>query len=631
MASYAGDAASEAAVAVAVAGDDSRSRRAVRWAAEHLVPHAHRVVLVHVIPAITSIPSPSGERVPVGRIGRDLVEMYVQDQKSKAQQVFFPFRGLCGTRNVETVVVEGENPAAALLKYVSDSGTKNLVLGSSSNWFRRVIKGPDVSTTLLKFSQISCNLFVVSHSKLIMKFVNQSVSKDPISTTGILTVSQKAFDQRRLGVQKSPVSDANSKTFLCGRDHEEGELVTYRRKPDFLACFKDTSSDKSSTEVINLKKLQNALAMYIQVCDDLVHTKKKVQLLYAECSQAENKLKEVKEAKQMVSPETVETIDSYFVKSNWRRRYSKYEIEVATDNFSEDKKIGEGSYGNVYKCNLDHTPVAIKVVLHDAWHKKEQFMREVEILSQLHHPHLVLLLGDCPENGCLVYEFMEKGSLEDQLFSKNSKRPLPWIIRFRILYEVACGLAFLHSNKPEPIVHRDLKPGNILLDKNYVSKIGDVGLAKLLSDVVPDGLTEYRETVLAGTFYYMDPEYQRTGTIRPKSDLYAWGVIALQLLTGKHPNGLIVSVENAIKEGNFSDVLDKSIRDWPLAEAERLAELALECSRLRCRDRPNLDSEILPELEEILNKAHTYFKLRQHNKDVPKHYICPILKVKNSN
>lgn len=240
---------------------------------------------------------------------------------------------------------------------------------------------------------------------------------------------------------------------------------------------------------------------------------------------------------------------------------------------------------------------------------------------------MVSLLGVCPESGCLVYEYMENGSLEDQLFNRKNCPPLPWFIRFRIIFEVACGLAFLHGNKPDPIIHRDLKPGNILLDKNYVSKIGDVGLAKLMSDIVPDSITAYKETILAGTWYYMDPEYQRTGTIRPKSDVFALGLIALQLLTGKQVRGLIILIENAIEDGTFADILDKSVSDWPLIEAEKLAKIALRCSRLRCRDRPDLESEILPELEEMLNMANVCLKLKQHNVFAPGHFLCPILQV----
>ncbi|PNX59579.1 U-box domain-containing protein 35-like, partial [Trifolium pratense] len=126
---------------------------------------------------------------------------------------------------------------------------------------------------------------------------------------------------------------------------------------------------------------------------------------------------------------------------------------------------------------------------------------------------MVLLLGACPEYGCIVYEYMANGSLDDCLFRRGKAPPLPWQLRFQIAAEIATGLLFLHQNKPEPIVHRDLKPGNILLDRNYVSKIGDVGLARLVPPSVQDTVTQYYMTSTAGTFCYIDPEYQQTGML----------------------------------------------------------------------------------------------------------------------
>lgn len=252
---------------------------------------------------------------------------------------------------------------------------------------------------------------------------------------------------------------------------------------------------------------------------------------------------------------------------------------------------------------------------------------QVEILSQLHHPNLVLLIGFCPEIGCLVYEYLENGSLEDQFFNNKKHQPLHWFLRFRIIFEVSCGLAFLHGRKPEPIVHRDLKPANILLDKNYVGKIGDAGFAKLISDLVPDWQTEYTDTIVAGTMYYMDPEYQQTGTVRPKSDLFGLGIIILQMLTGKRPNGLIVSVENAIKSRSLQYILDRSQTDWPVAEAEMLAKLGLRCTALKCRDRPDLGLEVLPELEEILHRVASNVNMRNPTSRAPSHFICPITQV----
>lgn len=141
----------------------------------------------------------------------------------------------------------------------------------------------------------------------------------------------------------------------------------------------------------------------------------------------------------------------------------------------------------------------------------------------MRHPRIVLLLGACPENGSLVYEYMENGSLEDHIFRRKGRTPLPLSSRFRIAFEVACGLAFLHSAKPDPIVHRDLKPGKILLDRYYVSKISDVGLSKIISDAVADNITEYRDTVVAGTLYYVDPEHAITGTLLTEiRSLFFW-------------------------------------------------------------------------------------------------------------
>lgn len=255
------------------------------------------------------------------------------------------------------------------------------------------------------------------------------------------------------------------------------------------------------------------------------------------------------------------------------------------------------------------------------------FFQQIEVLSQLSHPHILQLLGACPERGCLLYEYMENGSLEDHIYQKTTKHHLPWSTRFRVLFEVACALAFLHNSKPDPIVHRDLKPGNILLDRNFVSKIGDVGMAKLITDMVPDNVTEYKDSILAGTMYYIDPEYHRTGTVRPKSDLYAFGIIILQLLTLLNPKGIIEKVELAISRGNLVDVLDDSISDWPLMEAEELALLGLKCCSPRCRDRPDLDMEILPVLKKLCEVGDTSRKIGGNNNDVPSHFYCPIVQV----
>ncbi|CAN0918541.1 U-box domain-containing protein 52 [Linum grandiflorum] len=281
------------------------------------------------------------------------------------------------------------------------------------------------------------------------------------------------------------------------------------------------------------------------------------------------------------------------------RKYTIEEIEAATEKFKQSFKIGEGGYGPVYKGRLDHTPVAIKVLRPDAAQGKKQFQQEVEVLSCIRHPHLVLLLGACPEYGCLVYEYLENGSLEDRLLRKDNTHPIPWRKRFDIAAEIATGLLFLHQAKPEPLVHRDLKPANILLDRNYVSKISDVGLARLVPPSVADSVTQYYMTSAAGTFCYIDPEYQQTGMLTTRSDVYSLGIMLLQIVTAKPPMGLAHHVARAIEKGTFPDMLDQSILDWPLDQALEFAKLALKCCELRKKDRPSLASVVVPELNRL--------------------------------
>lgn len=223
---------------------------------------------------------------------------------------------------------------------------------------------------------------------------------------------------------------------------------------------------------------------------------------------------------------------------------------------------------------------------------------------------MVLLLGACPEFGCLVYEYMANGSLEDRLMRQGNTPTIPWQHRFRIAAEIGTGLLFLHQTKPEPLVHRDLKPANILLDRNYCSKISDVGLARLVPPSVANNVTQYRMTSTAGTFCYIDPEYQQTGMLGVKSDIYSLGVMLLQIITAKPPMGLTHHVERAIEKGTFEEMLDPTVHDWPVEDALSLAKLSLKCAELRRKDRPELSTVILPELNRLRCLAEDSLKFQ---------------------
>lgn len=308
------------------------------------------------------------------------------------------------------------------------------------------------------------------------------------------------------------------------------------------------------------------------------------------------------------------------------KEFTWEEIESATSSFSDQLMIGMGANGVVYKASFRNTTAAVKILHSNEGQGTNQFKQELEILGRIRHPHLLLLLGACDDRGCLVYEYMENGSLEDRLQCKDKSPPLPWHYRYRIAWEVASALVFLHSSKPDPIIHRDLKPANILLDSNFVSKIGDIGLSTLLPSMDTSMSTRYKDTAPVGTFFYIDPEYQRTGQVSLKSDTYALGVVILQLLTGKPPMGITYIVETAMESGSLADVLDSGAGQWPMKETQELALLGLNCAELRRKDRPDLKDQVLPVLEQLKGFADKAWDLAHHVSSVPPgHFICPIL------
>ncbi|GJP48983.1 hypothetical protein CLOM_g8252 [Closterium sp. NIES-68] len=298
-----------------------------------------------------------------------------------------------------------------------------------------------------------------------------------------------------------------------------------------------------------------------------------------------------------------------FVEHTWE------EMKACTDNFSDARKIGEGGFGTVFLGTLHHTPVAVKVLKSRDHHKvQNEFRQEVAVLSRIQHPHVVMLLACCSSHFCLIYEYMAGGSLDERLRCAKGCSPLLWHSRLRIAAEVASALLVLH-NRPVPIVHRDLKPANILLDKNLVAKLADVGLARLMpaaDDSSGNGnavmRTYARESVAVGTFAYMDPEFQRTGEYGPKSDVYALGIVLLDLLTGLRPNAF-EGLEDAVDdedEDALAALLDKTAGDWPVPLAMEIAKMALKCSEMRRRSRPDLATVVMPVLEkarEIASKV----------------------------
>ncbi|TKY49847.1 U-box domain-containing protein 35 [Spatholobus suberectus] len=390
--------------------------------------------------------------------------------------------------------------------------------------------------------------------------------------------------------------------------------LSKRRSEETMKMKEIIAKEEKAKELAKLEKEK-----YQDASREAAYLKESAEREAAERKETELKAIRAAKEKEKLEDALSGTMPQY-------RKFTWDEIVSATSSFSEDLKIGMGAYGIVYKCSLYHTTVAVKVLNTNENRKSKQFQQELEILSRIRHPNLLLLLGACSDHGCLVYEYMENGNLEDRLLRKNNTAPIPWFERFRIAWEVASALAFLHSSKPEPIIHRDLKPANILLGRNLVSKIGDIGLSTVLHS---DNLsTMYKDTAPVGTLCYIDPEYQRTGSISPKSDVYAFGMVILQLLTAKPAMALAHKVETAIDGGSLTDILDLEAGAWPFQETLDMALLGLSCAELRRRDRPDLKDHVLPKLErlkEVADRAQNSASIVTIKSKPPNHFICPIL------
>ncbi|TKY66378.1 leucine-rich repeat receptor serine/threonine-protein kinase [Spatholobus suberectus] len=281
------------------------------------------------------------------------------------------------------------------------------------------------------------------------------------------------------------------------------------------------------------------------------------------------------------------------------------QIKVATNNFDKAFKIGEGGFGPVYKGILsDGTVVAVKQLSTKSRQGNREFTNEIGLISALQHPCLVKLYGCCMEEDqlLLIYEYMENNSLARALFAKSDdpekvQLRLDWQTRQRICVGIAKGLAYLHEESRLKIVHRDIKATNVLLDKNLNPKISDFGLAKL-----NDGDKTHLSTRIAGTYGYIAPEYAMHGYLTDKADVYSFGIVALEIVSGmsntiSQPTeecfSLLDWVHLLKEKGNLMEIVDKRLgEDFNKKEAMVMINVALLCTKVSPALRPTMSSVV---------------------------------------
>ncbi|XP_030527361.1 probable serine/threonine-protein kinase PIX13 [Rhodamnia argentea] len=290
------------------------------------------------------------------------------------------------------------------------------------------------------------------------------------------------------------------------------------------------------------------------------------------------------------------------------------ELRSATRNFRPDTVLGEGGFGRVFKGWVDEgtykpsrvgvgIPVAVKKSSPDSPQGLQEWQAEVKFLGKYSHPNLVRLIGYCWEDNqfLLVYEYMQKRSLQNHLFEKGGD-PLPWDVRLKIAIGAARGLAFLHTSE-KSVIYRDFKASNILLDGEFNAKLSDFGLAKL----GPTDGNSHVSTRIMGTYGYAAPEYMATGHLYINSDVYGFGVVLLELLTGlqamdsKRPSSQHNLVEWAkpslSEKRRLKKIVDPRLdNEYPSKAAAQVAELILKCLEGDPRKRPSME-HVLATLE----------------------------------
>ncbi|KAJ0508020.1 putative transferase, protein kinase RLK-Pelle-DLSV family [Helianthus annuus] len=281
--------------------------------------------------------------------------------------------------------------------------------------------------------------------------------------------------------------------------------------------------------------------------------------------------------------------------------YTLRQIKTATNNFDVANKIGEGGFGPVYKGVLqDGTLIAVKQLSSKSKQGNREFLNELGVISALQHPHLVKLHGCCIEGNqlLLAYEYMENNSLARALFGpKEWKLELDWPTRYRICIQIAKGLAFLHEESRLKIVHRDIKATNVLLDKNLNAKISDFGLARLDEED-----NTHISTRVAGTYGYMAPEYALRGYLTDKADVYSYGIVLLEIVSGrgniadKAKENQFVLLDQAISlktYGNLMELVDPKLDSkYDIQEMTVVINLALACTAVSPANRPTMSSAV---------------------------------------
>ncbi|KAJ6817243.1 receptor protein kinase TMK1 [Iris pallida] len=610
---------------------DPESKELLTWALVKIARPGDRVVALHVIPEASA---PNGKCTPL----LSLVKTF--------DSVLAVYDGFCNLKQIDLnlKLCRGSSIRKVLVKETMASAASKLIVGTSKN-----SHGIMSSTTLIarycsKKLPKDCSVIAVNNGKVLFQRDSKEDkhSSKPHHMFTIIARS-KEFDARSPSVNCLPArlscgsnivrddSIDHSCSFYCpmpSTPASPAPQLGKLRRDDSLALFPvkrvealskpgwpllrkavlNSKKSNSSQEKPKISVVQWAMRLpsrytsptvihpHWKYADSGEENRAIVPVTRIDSSSSSSSLVIHDEGKEL--PEELQSLQAKYSSVCWL--FSYRELRRATSNFASENLIGKGGSSRVYKgCLSDGKELAVKV-LKQSEDALNEFISEIEIITTLHHSNIISLIGFCfeDENLMLVYDLLRKGSLEETLHGdKENKdaRSLSWVERYKIALGVAEALDYLHGGgNIEPVIHRDVKSSNILLSEDFEPQLCDFGLAKWASS----SSSHMTCNDVAGTFGYLAPEYFMYGKVNEKIDVYAFGVILLELLSGRKPidmssaNGnesLVMWAKEILQGGKTKQLVDPCLGDkHDDDQMERMILATSLCIRRDPRCRPHI-------------------------------------------
>ncbi|KAK3129390.1 hypothetical protein QOZ80_6BG0478790 [Eleusine coracana subsp. coracana] len=578
----------EEEVHIAVGKNLRKEKANILWAAANF-PRA-TMVLVHVHWPSKWMPFMGG-KVLYKFADEKEKEVHRCRETEAMVQMLSQYKSLCSKRKVSAHYITHDDVVAGVVNLIKKLKIKRIVIGSRSMSKQLVVRQCCQVWVVLNGKHVSTSNDHVKHST---GSVGYGASPDTLASI------HELCDESDDGYTTPPsdfVDDITDLEKVIEMDDSdqlvtEEETLTEGSIDDSMAYEEEISAEEAdrSDEIQSFRNVTE-----------------KAEKIMAKIEKLQKKLKELQEGshndgERSISPrERAPSPKRKTILSQPRypelpipehiAQFSMSQIGKATDNFNSRNFIGGGGYGPVYKGILGGKTVAIKLLRPHGSQGFPEYQQEMVVLSRLEHPHIVRLLGVCPESCSLVYEHLPNGTLLERLTTTGGAAGLSWKDRVRILDEQRSALSYLHSSRPHAIIHADVKLSNVLLDARDASRLGDFGTARAVHVKPLEEETIGRRTGPMGTTGYMDPVFFMTGELTTESDAYAFGVVVLQLLTGLLDLNVADQAREALRMDAVHSVLDSSAGAWPHVQAERLLKLALRCCSLDRKRRPAITSD----------------------------------------